>query len=81
VHGPADQTLTVTGSGFRAGLSLDMTTPEGTTHNLSGSAIESARDSSFKVSITLATAGTYTLVVTNPDGGTSEAFEMRVAKR
>jgi hypothetical protein len=74
---PTAQTITVTGTGFLPGLSLDITTPEGGVQNYKGGAIQSTRDMSFQVSALFATAGTYTLVVTNIDGGTSEPFPLK----
>lgn len=74
---PAAQLVTVTGMGFLPGLTLDITTPDGAVQNYKGGAIQSMRDMSFQVSVTFATAGTYTLVVTNPDGGVSEPFPVK----
>ena len=74
---PAAQLITVTGAGFLPGLALDVTAPDGGVQNYKGGAIQSTRDMSFQVSVVFATAGTYTLVVTNPDGGTSEPFPVK----
>src|SRR5262245_41591839 len=71
---PTAQLVTITGTGFLPGLSLDVTTPDGNVQNYKGGAIQGTRDMSFQVSLTFPTTGTYSLVVTNPDGGTSDPF-------
>jgi hypothetical protein len=77
-QGSSPQVLTVSGEGFVTGLSLTVTTPNGGTQYFKGADVQSPRESSFQVSMILATAGTYTLVVTNPDGGMSAPFALRV---
>ncbi|MGA2838280.1 MAG: hypothetical protein ABSF84_16970 [Acidimicrobiales bacterium] len=63
----ATTTLTVTGTGFQAGLVVTSTVPGATFGSVSGSSA-----TTFQVPITIpsgTSAGTYTLTVTNPDGG------------
>ena len=78
VPGPSAQLLTVNGEQFLTGLTLDVSTPEGGTHRYRDSDIRNVRGTSFQASVTLNTAGTYSLVVTNPDGGVSEPFALKV---
>jgi hypothetical protein len=46
----------------------------GNSIELKGEAIRTQTESSFQVDLTMATAGKYSLVVTNPDGGISAPF-------
>jgi hypothetical protein len=75
-NSPSPQLVTVTGMGFLPGLALDVTTPDGNVQNYKGGAIQSARNMSFQVNIVFATTGTYSMVITNPDGATSEPFSV-----
>jgi len=68
------QMLQITGKDFQPRLKLIITTPGGGTIELKDDAIQQLRDSSFQASALLATAGKYSLVVTNPDGGVSAPF-------
>jgi hypothetical protein len=72
--GPKAQTLTVNGKDFMPGLSLAIHDPAGGTVVLRDKSILQQQSTSFQVSAVLATSGNYSLVVTNPDGGTSQAF-------
>ena len=72
------QILTVNGANFGVGLTLEVQTPAGSSMTFSGKEIQSARDSSFQVSIILAVAGNYTFVVRNTDGGVSDPFVVKV---
>lgn len=74
----AAQALTITGSGFASGLTLMVTTPGGQSQRFTAGDVKSARETSFEVSILLSTAGTYSLVVTNPNGDASEPFALTV---
>src|SRR5262245_20582946 len=65
----APQRLTVNGKEFQARLELMVTTPDGRSLQFKESAIQGRTDSLFMVDVPLATAGSYSLVVTNPDGG------------
>lgn len=76
---PTSRVLTVSGEGFMAGLSLMVTTPGGGSRVFQDADIQQRRESSFQVSMVLATAGTYSLVVTNSDGGMSAPFQLKVA--
>jgi hypothetical protein len=77
-RGSSPQTVTILGAGFRPGLTLDVTTPNGQTTHLDGPAIAATRDASFQVTVLFAVAGKYSLVVTNPDGGASKPFTLDV---
>jgi hypothetical protein len=68
------QVLTITGTSFSAGLSLDVVGPDGRKQTYAGPAIQTRRETSFQAAVLLATPGNYTLTVTNPDGATSEPF-------
>lgn len=68
------QILRITGQDFQPRLKLIVTTPGGGTIEFKDDAIQQARESSFQVSALLTTAGKYSLVVTNPDGGMSAPF-------
>jgi hypothetical protein len=76
---PTPQVLTVSGEGFMAGLSLTVTTPGGGSRLFKDADIQSRSDSSFQISVALPVTGTYSLVVTNPDGGMSAPFALSVA--
>src|SRR2546425_1018213 len=56
-RGPGEQILTINGSGFKTGLALSITSPEGNTRSLSGSDIQLQRESSFQVATALTTSG------------------------
>jgi len=71
------QMLTVTGVNFSDGLSLTVVEPDGRKVSHTGTAIQGRRDTSFKVSVTLAAIGAYTLIVTNPDGAASDPFVLK----
>jgi len=72
------QLLTVTGSNFLAGVSLNVVEPDGRKRTIEGDAILARRETSFQVAIVLAAPGAYTLTATNPDRGTSDQFVVRV---
>lgn len=74
----APQLLTITGSTFLAGLSLNVVTPDGRTLSYSGAAIQARRETSFQVAVVLAAPGAYRLTVTNPDRSTSDPFVLKV---
>jgi hypothetical protein len=71
------QVLTITGVNLWAGLSLTVVEPDGRKVYYTGVAIQERRDTSFKVSVVLASTGAYTLIVTNPDGATSDPFVLK----
>src|SRR5690349_36155 len=68
----------VNGTGFQSGLTAARGLPGGGGTTLSGTQIQSVAASSFQMSITLGTAGTYTIKVNNPDGGQSNTFSLTV---
>ncbi len=68
------QTIIVTGTNFAAGLTAVITPIVGT---VSGAAISNVTSTSFQVSVTIATAGAYTIVV-NSGGQASSAFAFTV---
>jgi hypothetical protein len=72
------QNITVNGRDFQPRLALTVVTPEGGSMHYKGDAIQSQRESSFQVAVIFATAGKYSLVVTNPDGGMSNPFVVEV---
>ncbi len=72
------QSLTISGKDFLPGLTLDVITPGGQTQSLAGDVIALRNSSSFDVSILLDTAGTYSMKVTNTDGGMSAPFSLQV---
>ena len=72
------QMMTVQGRGFEKGLELQVKTPEGTSAVYRDDAIMALDDASFRVSVMLLTRGRYTLVATNRDGGSSDAFTLDV---
>lgn len=76
--GPKPQTLTVNGQDFQPDLSIAVTDPVGQTTIAKGPEIVARQSTSFQFSTTLATSGTYTLVITNKDGGVSKPFELVV---
>jgi pimeloyl-ACP methyl ester carboxylesterase len=81
VAGPTDQPVLLTGSGFAAGLRVDVGLPGGGTSILSGAQIVSVSPSSISLLVTFADPGPYTFAVVNPDGRRSAAFPVNVAPR
>ena len=78
VRSERPQTLTVTGTDFKEGLKLIITGPNGEIRTYAGGDIQSGRETSFQTSVTLAAAGSYALVVLNPDGSKSAPFSIQV---
>ena len=72
--GPKAQIVTINGKEFMEGLTLAIHDPAGGTVVLRDKSILARQATSFQVSAVFATSGNYSLVVTNPDGGTSQAF-------
>jgi hypothetical protein len=62
------QGVYVAGTGFQTGLTVALTAPDGTTTTVSGSAITFGSSMIFKMTVTLLSPGTYSVVVTNPSG-------------
>jgi uncharacterized protein (TIGR03437 family) len=73
------QTVVVTGTNFESGLAAALAAPSGATTNFSGSQIQNLSATSFQISPVLASVGTYSLQVKNPDGGMSTSFPFTVA--
>ena len=72
------QRLAITGTDFLEGLTLMVTTPGGQSLRFTGADILNRRQTSFEVDALLDTAGNYSLVVTNTDGGVSKPFVVGV---
>ena len=73
-----DQSVTVSGSGFQAGLTVTVFFPGGATGTLSGSQIQNLASSSFRMVITLGSAGSWGIRVNNPNGQRSSTFNFTV---
>ena len=74
----APQVVTVTGTGFESGLTVTMGLPGSGSTTISGSQIQSVTATSFQMTVTFGATGTYTIRVSNPDGGQSGIFEFAV---
>jgi len=68
------RTLTVYGSGFQSGLTVTAIPPSGTSFTISGSQIQNITSTSFQMTVTLNTAGTWAIRVNNPDGQQSSLY-------
>ncbi len=77
VTSPKLQTLSVSGEGFKTGLTLFVTTPGGAVKTFAGADIAAQRATSFQVSFALDAVGRYSLVVANEDGMRSTAFAIQ----
>ena len=71
------QPISVSGHGFLSRLVLSVTGPDGNALEYREPAIRDRQERSFVVPVVFATAGRYTLVVTNTDGGASNAFTVQ----
>ena len=78
--GAKPQTVTVSGEDFRAGLTLQVTTPGGPVRQLLGADIVAQRTNSFQVAFTFDEPGAYGFVVTNTDGNKSEPFSVQARR-
>ena len=74
----APQVVTVTGTGFESGLTVTMGLPGSGSTTISGSQIQSVTATSVQMTVTFGATGTYTIRVSNPDGGQSGIFEFAV---
>jgi len=75
----SNQTLTISGSGFQSGATVQMIAA-GKTTKLTGSSITSTSATQLKVTVNVGTtAQTWTVQVINPDGGTSAAVTLTVS--
>jgi hypothetical protein len=77
VMSPNAQPLRVTGTGFAAGLTVEIQS-HGNTQTYSGAAIQGHNATSFEVSVVLAQPGAASLIVRNTDGGVTEPFTLKV---
>ena len=75
------QPITVSGHQFLERLTLSVTGPDGNSLEYREPAIRERRDRSFVVPVVFAEAGRYTLIVTNADGTTSNAFVMQAKQQ
>ncbi|MGA3018762.1 MAG: IPT/TIG domain-containing protein, partial [Bryobacteraceae bacterium] len=74
----ANQVVTVKGTGFETGLTVIMGLPGSGSTTISGSQIQTVTATSFQMTVTFSTTGTYTIRISNPDGGGSGIFEFTV---
>lgn len=72
------QSIAVSGRNFLDHLTLSVTGPSGTVQQYGEQAVTYQRDTAFQAMVTLAAAGTYRIVVTNPDGKASTPFMLSV---
>ena len=72
------QNIVVNGKEFAAGLSLSITSPNGSVADYRGNSITDLRETSFRANVMLAEIGSYRLVVVNPDSQTSLPFALTV---
>jgi len=78
VAGSGHQTVTVTGTNFAAGLTMAIASAGGAATTVSGSDISSVTPTSFQASVVVATAGAYSVQVTNPGAAASNAVSLQV---
>jgi hypothetical protein len=74
----SSQAIVVSGREFAQGLALAVTTPSGNVADYRGNAITDVRETSFRAAVVLADAGSYRIVVVNPDGQASTPFPLQV---
>lgn len=74
------QLLRISGQDFLAGLTLEVRNPSGQAVIIPAKEIRARTNTNFDVAVTLATAGNYSLVVTNTDGGVSPPFTLVVSE-
>lgn len=75
----APQRLAFAGQDFRAGLDLEVLSPDGQTTVIGGADILDRRETSFAALVALPVEGSYTFSVRNTDGGVSQPFVVKVA--
>src|SRR5579862_104923 len=78
IQGPAAQDVTVNGTGFQSGLTVQLTAPNSTMSTIGGSAITFGSSTSFKMSVTLGVIGTFRIRVVDPSGQQSDNFSFNV---
>ena len=72
------QRLTITGTDFLEGLTLMITDPGGQSQRYAGTDILNRRPTAFEVNVLLDEKGSYSLIVSNTDGGVSRPFPLTV---
>lgn len=77
VTSPDAQTLRVTGTGFAAGLTAEVTLL-GNTQTFSGGALKGQSATTFEIAMVLPQPGAASLIVRNTDGGVSDPFVFKV---
>ncbi|MGJ5817325.1 hypothetical protein [Paludibaculum fermentans] len=80
VAGAKQQTVTVTGSGFRTGLSAYVSLPGGGNDFAQDLRITNLTANQFDMHLVLDRVGRYTLWVTDPDGAQSQIFSFAVTR-
>jgi hypothetical protein len=73
----SEQVLTVTGTNFAPGLTVEVMS-QGNTLTFTGAAIRDQRATTFDIAVILTQPGEATLIVRNTDGGVSEPFPLSV---
>jgi hypothetical protein len=74
------QILTIAGQDFMSGLTLTVSEPAGNKTVIQGKEITNQTATSFQATVLMPQEGTYSLVVTNTDGGISPPFAVGVKK-
>jgi hypothetical protein len=77
--GTAPTPVYVVGTNFVAGLSVQLTFPDGSTTTLGGTAITFGSSTIIQMRPSLSQSGTYSLRVVNPSGASSDAFSFEVS--
>src|SRR5258705_3686438 len=77
-HSGSNQTVTVLGSNFQAGLTVSVTFPGGGGTTLSGSQIQNVTSTSFQMIITFGSSGLWGIRSNNPGGQSSSNFSFNV---
>ncbi|WP_321469866.1 hypothetical protein [uncultured Paludibaculum sp.] len=75
------QTTTVLGSGFQRGLTVKLSDPSGRTSTVNPSRVTQVTANSFQFQSRFPAPGAYQMQVTNPDGASSEPFNVQVTER
>lgn len=76
--GVSPQTITVDGSRFMAGLTVMVTDPAGNVQTIPSPDVAQVLPESFQITLPLEIAGTYEIIVKNPDGAVSKTFTFEV---
>ncbi|MEK7856716.1 MAG: hypothetical protein AAB288_11550, partial [Acidobacteriota bacterium] len=78
IVGGEDQNIVVYGSGFLPGLTTLISFPTGQSATLSGTQIQDVTETSFRMRVTLGAPGSWSIRVSNPNGGLSDEFPFTV---